>query len=282
MTTSTTRIYPQEWRDEHANNRYPFADRATLVANTGEFLPDTVFLDAALHIPGAAGRLRISRIEVRAGLVTVTVGDEQMPQRASGSFDPLATDGNVVLIDTYGRAVGTLVSTSDLLQTFQAWSEGVRTFTVDATEFAASCCFSVPEIGFRGFLLDDGSLFTGDIFLVGENGVTLSTETYFLSIVDGANVSQQPFEAIRIDVTGDALFRRKSCDNAETFPIPRFVRKIIVKHDCQTIEVLPGPDGDFKIHSGRRYVEDPAIRLQVSDGGLLVELLGTPKNAAVS
>jgi hypothetical protein len=278
MATAVSDIRVPEWRDAQENNKFPFADRATLTADTAEFLPESLFLDASIHIPGAVGRIRLSKLTVRAGIVTLTIGDEQQPARASGSFDPLEPDDCISLVDNYGRVVGTLVSEASRLNAFQAWSEGTRTFTVEATEFAASCCFSLPEIGFRGFVLDDGSVFTGDIFLVGENGVVLSHETYYEPIVDGVCVAQQAFEAIRVDVVGDPLFRRASCEG-DAFPLPRFVRRIIVKHDCQEIEVLPDSRGDFKIAGGRRFVEDPALRVQSVGGALQFTLLGTPRTS---
>jgi hypothetical protein len=276
MTTSVTQLRPAEWRDAHANNRFPFSDKATLVADTGEFLSDGIFLDAAIHIPGATGRLRLSQITVRAGTVTIAVGDEQQPVRATGTFTQLSDDSHVALYDAYDRAVGTLVSTPELLQTFQAWTEGVRLFTVDATEFAASCCFAMPEVGFRGFLLDDGGVFTGDIFIVGENGIVLTHETYQQQVVDGADLVEQSFESIRVDVVGDPLFRRASC-RGDAFPLPRYVRRIVVKHGCHEIVVLPSTGTDLKLQTGRRYVEDPAIRIQSGDGDVQIELLGTPK-----
>lgn len=273
MATSVTDIRRPEWRDEHAASRFPFADRASLIANTGEFLPETLFIDASIYIVGAAGRIRLAAITIADGEATLTLGDETNAALANCTFDTLDPPDVLTFYDPYGRAAGMLLSSAELLSFFRVWPNGVRTFTVDAAELCATCCLPIPDVGFRGFVLDDGSLFTGDIFLVGEDGIVLSAAESSQREYTAAGCYQTTtIPTIRVDVIGDPLFRRQACVGP-AFHSPRFVRQLLIRHGCREIVAVPDTTGDIKIYGGRRYVKDPAVRVTAADAGLMLEIL---------
>ena len=122
---------------------------------------------------------------------------------------------------------------------------------IGAAEFAATCVTPMPAAGVRGFTTPDGTLFTGDVWLVGEDGVVVREE-------DGA---------VRIDVVGDPLFRRRLCQPVQLFTTPRFVKTIN--------GMRPDARGDFKITAGRALAADTVLRVYTDDtGGITFEAVG--------
>ena len=195
---STTRILYPEWPAENSKTKYPFAARATLTNGAVQLLIGT-FLDAVLFPIGGHERLRLSKVIVTHANVTLYIGDQITEELASGTFNLPVPPDNVSLADTYGRPAGFIISDSQHLGLFPSWGVGTYKFTADATEFAATVCIPTPEAGVRGFLLDDGTLLTGDVWLIGDAGVALSADSS----------SGQP--VIRVDVVGDPLFLRQQC-----------------------------------------------------------------------
>ena len=98
--------------------------------------------------------------------VTLTVGDATTPVLARSTFDPLAPPDLLELSDPYGRPAGVLVSDATRLAVFQTWPLQEHRFAATATEFAASCVTPMPAVGVRGFTTPDGTLFTGEVWLV--------------------------------------------------------------------------------------------------------------------
>ncbi len=184
--------------------------------------------------------------------MTLAVGDGTAATLATTAFDPLAPQELLELTDQYGRPAGVLVSDVTRLAVFQTWPLGAHRFQPAATEFCASCVIPMPQVGVQGFLTDDGTLFTGDVWIVGEDGVVVRQ--------DGDGV-------VRFDVVGDPLFRRRLCQPVQLFATPRFIKTVN--------GMKPDERGDFKITVGRALAGDTVLRVYPDDkGGITIEAVG--------
>lgn len=247
-----TRLLFPEFRDELEPTKYPFADDASLAAAGGVVVVGSdTFLDASLYPVGGGPRQYLSRVVAATREVTLYTADPTRADLSSVTFDPLDPPDDLYLEDAYGRPAGVLVSEANRLASFQAWPRGETRFLPGATEFCASCVVPVPDVGVRGVLLDDGTLLTGDVWLVGEDGVVLRTE--------GGE--------IRVDVVGDPLFRRRLCQPTNLFTTPRFVKTVN--------GVPPDARGEFQLTVGRRLAADTVLRIFPDGaGGLTISAAG--------
>lgn len=327
-----------EWRDSHATTKYPFMDSATLVSDDGEVILEGVFLDASLYPFGAAKGLYIASIErTIENKLIITLVDSSGFDQCSASFvlDDLNTisqedmafsqvgkftspcsdlsdeDDDYLLrfVDTKGYSAGIVVANLTMLKTFVGWSIGVHRFSTDATEFAASVVVPTPDVGVRGFELSNGDIVVGEVWLYGEQGITLgcSTDTYGNQVV-------------RVDIVGDPLFVRANCatDNwkvpcygctdkeacnydptakyedgscmyapghakyvedttvvgVHEFVTPRFIEKVSVQHGTKSFICGPGEYNDFKITAGSETVDDTILRIRPKEDGLIIETVG--------
>ncbi len=249
----TTRIIFPEFRDELEFTRYPFADAATLQSlETSQVIDDDIFLDASLYPIGGHEHIYITSILVEARAVTITIGDFQNSQLATAIFDPLAATELLAFEDSYGRPAGVIVSDPVRLSRFGAWPLGLHTFAKGTTEFVASCVVPTPEIGVRGLLTEAGDLFTGDTWIVGDNGVVCRDDG------DGN---------IRVDIIGDPLYVRKLCSPINLFTPPPLL---------QTINNQP-PDvnGNYNLTVGSNLNPHTIMRIYGTDAGLVIEAIGS-------
>jgi hypothetical protein len=267
------RVLHPEWRNYFAGNNYPFSDTATLVNTEGDqnFIPEDTFLDAALYPIGAEGRLYLSKVTVVSGEATLYIGDEIVRELASGTLDLIDPGSTIRLEDSYGRAAGILVSEPSRLLTFQGWTEGDHLFELDQTEFAARVITPMPEIGVRGFLLDDGTVVTGDIWFTGDDGVVLTPST--AAEPDPANPSgTREVNVIRVDVVGDPLFRRRLC--GDIFNNTAFLKQLTLRHNCRKV-VCEGDDrGNVTISVGSSLAADTVLRIRTTADGITFETVG--------
>lgn len=247
------RVFYKEWRDEQAGSKYPFADGASLAASTGLVLDPSIFLDAVVYPIGGGPRVYLTRVSARGTrTVTLVVGTQNGAALASAEFDPLDPPSELNLTDALGRPAGMIVSTPDRLAAFQTWPFGDHDFGQSA-EFVSTCVVPMPAPGLRGLLLEDGTLFTGDVWVVGEDGVVVRE--------DGTGV-------IRIDLVGDPLFRRRLCEPNDLFVTPRFVKTIN--------GVEPDERGNFLLTVNSELAGDTILRLFPTDDGkaLKIEVVG--------
>jgi hypothetical protein len=265
--------HPQ-WRNEWDATKYPFADGVSLQNAAGDMLLEGTFIDAHLYPIGGAEGLFLSRVDISSRAVTIVVGDANTDELATGEFltnDPDA--GTIKLEDAYGRPAGILVSERSRLGIMQAWGVGSHAFTRADTEFAVTCCMPTPEIGVRGIMLEDGSLFTGPVWIVGDDGVVVRHEA--VTVPGKCGVAPATHNVIRIDVVGDPLFRRRLCESQELFNTPNPIRKIRVVNGVQEFEVLPDAGGNVTIQMNDGLVPDPAMRIRQTREGLIFETMGT-------
>lgn len=258
------RVMHPEWRDAGRDTNYPFADSATLTNSSGRFLAEDTFLDLSLYAIGLQERAFLTRINVESDTITIYFGDAADKFRCSGSFSLVDPPANVALADAYGRPAGLIVSRSELLAQLQSLGLGTHDFTVAATEICATCVIPTPERGVRGFLLEDGTVVSGDVWLVGDDGIVLSHER-----------TAENEETIRVDVVGDPLFRRLLCGAADLFSTPRVLTQLRVLQNCRLVAVLtPDARGDIQLIVGNHLASDTTLRIRPTSQGLKLEQAG--------
>ena len=255
MELVQTEIIFPEWRNQNEHINYPFSDIATMISDTGVRMPKSLFDDARFYPIGAVVGVYLKSVVIQGNIVTMTIADPDQ-ELAIGSYDYTNPLNDVPFYDSFGRPAGVLVSTVEKLKLLPAALPAAVTFTQKQTEFAASCVVPQPQIGLRGFILDDGSYFTGDLYLVGVDGIVLSVP--------------QP-NVIRVDVIGDPYAKLEECDE-EGIPVkPLCGLKTINK-------IAPDPvTGDFKLSPGANppYAVDNVIRVSQNNSELVIETVGS-------
>jgi hypothetical protein len=236
-----THIRHPEWRDSHDPTNYPFEDDALLTNAAGITIDPSTFLDAALYPVGGTGQYYLSKLVITNTTTTVYVGDETNTQLASASFQSNAVPDSLRLVDTYGRAAGLLVSEAVRLTQLKSLGVGTHTFSSSQTPFVASVCIPMPGIGVQGLLLDDGSVVSGDVWLVGDGGIVLSSSQ--VTVGGYCETAQRTFTAVRVDAVGDPLFRRALCASPAQFQTSQFIERI-----CFTTPELKGT-GTSEVYS---------------------------------
>lgn len=249
------RILFPEFRDEQKNSRYPFVDGATLQADNGtNAIARESFIDASFFGINLSQRLYISQIAVTAQTVTVVVGDADEPVRMTATYDAAQGPVNGVLsfFDSYGRPAGMLLSDPLNLSKFNTWLPGTYNFLIEATEFVSTVVIPVRAPGVRGLNFENNFIY-GDIWLVGNGGVVIRKE-------EGTE------STIRVDVVGEALFKRFVCEPIGDFPAKQYLRTI---NGC-------GPDrfGNFTITATAKNVADPVVRIVPQNNTLVVTVVG--------
>ena len=259
------RIIHRQWRDEQGDSKYPFADTATLISTNGKVLNKAIFVDGNIYPIGGSDNMYLTSIVVGTSTVTLYIGTLADEQLCSGEFDPLSPPSVVRLEDAWERAAGILVSDALLLAEFQSWEPGTYGFDIAAARFAASVCIPTPEIGVRGLITEDGELFTGDVWITGEDGIVIRED-----IAE----SDADIRVIRIDVVGDPLFRRLLCEGTAQSPLGP-VDLFSTLNYLKTINGM-GPDqyGDWKITAGDNKAEDTILRIYPTPEGVKFEVVG--------
>ncbi len=246
-------LFP-EFRDQYETTRYPFMDTATLLSSGGQAIDTDLFLDASLYPIGSIGGfIYVSLITIQPRAIGITIADRTRQAKATVTFDPLAAPDILRFTDSWGRPAGILVTEAARLTRFTSWAAGDHVFLPAATQFVPSCVIPTPEAGVRGLLTAADELLTGDVVIVGENGVVVREETP---------------SVIRIDVVGDPLFRRRLCDPLDLFKPPGFVKTI---NGCP-----PDANGNFNLTVGGHINEATIVRIYKNDAGLVIEAVGTP------
>lgn len=260
MSDSARILFP-DFRDEQRDSRYPFVDTATLVsADARVQIERDSFIDAVFHIIGGGNRIYISSIVVSTRLITINLSDEFNDNIASTSFAPnpvqAPTSGALQIYDTLGRPAGVLVATTENLSLFAGWAVGTYEFTSAATEFVATAVIPANEPGVRGVkTTSTQDLMTGDIWLIGDGGVTFRHE----GVKDGKQI-------IRVDITGVPLFNRYQCIPFDRFQSKSFVRTI---NNCP-----PDEYGNFTLTATGHQVEDTVLRISQGDGIIFIDAIG--------
>lgn len=263
-------IHP-EWRASNEPTKYPFGDRATLT-NGIDILLEGIFLDAILYPIGGQARMFLSQVEIEHDRAILSIGDPETNVLATGEFDIISPPSRVKMTDALGRPAGLFISEPLRLATFQSWTVGTHVFQIGDTEFAGTVAVPTPELGVRGIQLEDGSLFTGDVWIVGDDGVVVRSEP--VTEPGKCGEPDVPLSVIRVDIVGDPLFRRRLCTDADLFETPRFVRSITVDDGKQQVTCFPDEFGDFKLTVNNDLAEDTVLRVRPTREGLIIEAVG--------
>lgn len=264
-------IFP-EWRKQNEPTKYPFSERASLTSDDGRIFVEGTFLDAALYPIGSNNQVYLAAVEIDHQHVKLVLGDPVTPELATGTIPLVGTASEVIFEDAYGRPAGVIVSEATRLGIFQSWGVGRHEFRPEASEFAATVVFPTPEVGVRGFRLEDGSLFVGDVWLVGADGVVFrTTET---TIPGRCGQAAQTVQAIRVDIVGDPLFRRRLCEPNELFDTPRFVKTVRFVGPNRTFECAPDIFGNLIFTSGHQLASDTVLRVVNRPDGIRIEAVG--------
>lgn len=246
-------LYPQ-FRDEQGNSKYPFADNATLVSKESQLsVGRALFIDASFYVIDAIDGFYLSQIVVTSDRVTLFVGDTAKKLRASAAYptnNPPA-NGMLEFVDDYNRPAGMLLSRRLSLFELSAWPAGTHTFAQTATPFVASVVIPTQEPGVRGILTENGDLLTGDLWLIGDQGVQLRQ--------DGAGV-------IRIDIIGEPLFLRALCADKNKFTPKNFIKTI---NGCP-----PDEYGNFILNASGVAASDTILRIYPRDKILVIDAIG--------
>jgi hypothetical protein len=265
--------YP-EWRRSNDSSKYPFSPRAAMANEEGRIFVEGWALDAAMYVIGADGALFISQVEIDHEEVTFTVGTVSDRALATGTVRLINPEDNIVFEDAYGRPAGIIVSESIRLSIFQAWGVGVHVFEPDQTEFCGAVCFPTPEVGVRGVLLPDGTFVTGDVWLVGDDGVVFRMEEHAMPASCGEPA--RGIRVVRVDVVGDPLFRRRLCVPTDLFNAPKFIRTVRIEAPNQTFECAPDEAGDLKITVTNDAASDTVLRVVTTPAGIRIGVAGEP------
>jgi len=249
------------------DTKYPFVATASLSNGRVSFLEGT-FLDAHLYSVASAGRYYISKVVVRSDQFTIYIGDSADPLRLSGTVPIPITTGEIQLKDIYQRPGGILVSEPVRLALMSAWGIGTYVFERSQTEFCVTCQMPIPDSGVSGLRLETGEILTGRVWLVGEDGVLLRTET----VLDQNNNS---VSRLRVDVVGDPLYLQLLCTPDNLFVPVNPIRVIRIVNGDDTYDCEPDEFGNFNIQMNDALAADAALRVRTTTEGILITVEGT-------
>lgn len=236
------RIVHPQYRDDNYDTLYPFADNAVLTGSRGYGFTNLTFIDAVLHPPGRTLPQRLTSVVVASLQATLVIGDDS-GDSCSCIVDLTNPSGVLPLKDAVGRPAGLLLADVDQLTLLQNWELGTHTFA--SAGFVASATIPDPQIYAKG-VTDGATTVTGDVWLVGEDGVLLTEE-------DGT---------IRIDIVGDPLFRRAQCGETASFTAPNYLKTIN--------GIAPNARGMFYLFASQTLTDFPALRVHPGESGDLV------------
>lgn len=261
-----------QWRNINATTKFPFAESASLSNGVVAFL-DSTLLDASFYPIGAVDFLFVSKVAVTHDLIRISMGDANEEEICYGEFDAISPGELVRFQDRFGRPAGIIISEPNRLALFQSWGIGSQQFTRAQTEICATCFIPTPEIGIRGIVLPDGSVMTGDVWLIGDNGVALRADKELLDIGDPS--VPKVVKTIRVDVVGDPLFRRRLCQPNDLFQTPRFIKTIRVVGPNGTFECTPDSQGNINLIVNNYVKENTVLRVTDDGNGLVIKTVGS-------
>jgi len=240
-------LFP-EWGELNAQRKYPFADTAALENDEGVSLPESVFMDGRLYPLGATPRLYLSKITSTGATITVYLSDSDDTELASASYDVDSLPTVLAFTDDSGRDAGLLVpGEGGLALLASSIPVGDIEFELEQTEFTASVVVPMPSSGVRSLEVD-GIRVSGDVYLVGTDGIVLMVEGGY----------------VRVDAIGSPYAAVARCEE-EGVPFTPIC-------GVRTINNRP-PDryGDYKLTIGANSATDNILRITRLLGSLVVD-----------
>ena len=120
--------------------------------------------------------------------------------------------------------------------------------------------------------MDDGTLVTGDVWLVGDDGVVVRHQQ-----VNMPGCCGQPAvlrDVIRVDIVGDPLFKRRICDAQSLFATPQPIKIVRVVNQGKTFDSTPDDEGYLTIQMNDAGAADTILRVRTTSAGILIETVG--------
>ena len=249
------------------NTRYPFVPTASLSNGNVAFLEGT-FLDAHIYAIGGTDRYYISKVEVSSNQFVIVIGDSGTATRLTGTVPIPIVDSVVRLVDNNLRSGGVLVSESSRLALLAGWGIGTYTFERAQSEFCVTCQMPIPDPGVTSFRLEDGNVFSGQVWWVGDDGVVLSVET-------ATDKNGESYDVVRVDVVGDPLFLERLCKPQSLFKPIMPIRKIRIINGDNIHDCTPNEQGNFNLQMNDALAADAALRVRTTSEGIVIEVAGS-------
>lgn len=256
----------QKTNTDGAGN-YPFTDTATMTSREGYFIVPAAFLDARVYAPGATVNQYVSKITVNFKNIVIELKDDNGVMGTATIVNSNTSDP-VAIIDKDNREIGVILGAFDQLRSTVP-PNGTLTFNPEALPFVPSVITPQPQVGVRSLVDKDGAYASGDVWLIGEDGVVLTN-------VDNT---------IIFNITADPLFRLKACTSEIAgYIIPRPLKTITVNGHVVTPDttgnigfIVGDTLGAFGGSSGVGYVTDSLLRITPISSGLQFSIMGNFK-----
>lgn len=151
-----------EWRNKNYYRGYPVADDASWTATNGSVIPQEVFLDALLTPIDPEGVIYVSAINLSDNRVEVSDDNGMF------AWAPVTEEDSLYFQDQYGRKLGVLVVS-------EAFRDLGGNLSFESHALPLDSAAIVPQLQncVRGVQLPDGSVVTGDVQIVGVDGMVV-------------------------------------------------------------------------------------------------------------
>jgi len=253
MTQTTTTLQSPS---NVGNTNYPFADNATMVSRNGMVVAKTVFLDARVYAPNSGALQFIKSMRLVSGALLVEIADTS-GVIATGTYP--GSGAVIPLYDKYGRDVGVLYGDPDGISGLSPGDTRVE-FDVGALPFVSSVLVPQVQPVVRGIYVKEDELLSGDVWLIGEDGVVLTASE----------------DTISVNIVGDHFFIRKLCaSELPAFRPGRPLKTLIINEGGSFLgNLIPNVYGNVFLRPGRDLADDNIIRINPIKYGLQIEVLG--------
>lgn len=255
-------IHFQEFDLELADTQYPFTPTASLTNGT-DTIPNNLFTDCVFYLASSAGQVYLSSVNVSSSKIRISIGVAEDAEAATAEISVPVSVSRVAVYDRQGRPAGVLISSPDRLGLLATWGLGTHRFEREQAEFCLGCYHTTSPSEVSGIRLPDGSSVSGEVWLVGADGIVLTT----FNDSKGNNV--------QLNAVGDPLFVQKECGETDLFEPIRPIRSITVLSSSGSYVCTPSTYGNFSIQMNNALNANTALRLHTTNLGVVVEVAGS-------
>ena len=161
-------IYGQQWEDSLKGLSYPF-QASEPPESEGNRIPVDFILDAALFMRSTTSRGVLGEITVSSSRGITAVFTDAAGDHVGTAVFPVTGGGRVAVV-YQGITTGFIIVDPDATEIVRSWFP--RTYVFSATLVPHVVVVSDPAWR-RGVTLPDGTTLTGDVYLVGADGIQL-------------------------------------------------------------------------------------------------------------
>jgi len=266
-----------EWRIQNAQSRYPFNDYCPMTGSGGTEVPNNLFLDASIAFASSSNTVRLTDIAKTNAGITFTLKNDIDNEIGYIQYSQTLDTSLLLITSEDGRKLGAVVVDIAEALSFLAKFSGVSAFSATAATFCARCLHAYSATVVTSLGLQAGTALSGNVVLIGENGVVLQHVTqevlavtnFFAFVSSGAYaVDQIPttVNQIRIHVVGEPLAAAvtQNCNNGQSAVFAETVNG-----------VSPNSAGNISIVADRR-LGPTALRIvaNAAQSELIFELAG--------